>query len=83
LALSSDLFDLSLPLLRGTKSDFLDFLGEAIPTLRDKMPTCQNLQRQLFREILYDSTPKQLASSNFLEEQVAVSHQSQFKRRTA
>jgi hypothetical protein len=29
LALTSDLFDVLLPLLFGTKSDFLDFPGEA------------------------------------------------------
>jgi hypothetical protein len=31
LALTSDLFAVLLPLLHGTKSDFLDFLGKAIP----------------------------------------------------
>jgi hypothetical protein len=35
-ALTSDLFDVLLPLLCGTKSDFLDFLGEATLALMDK-----------------------------------------------
>jgi hypothetical protein len=37
LALTSDLFDvLLLPLLHGTKSDFLDFPEKVTPTPRDK-----------------------------------------------
>jgi hypothetical protein len=36
LALTSDLFDVLLPLFNGTKSDFLDFPGEATPALVDK-----------------------------------------------
>jgi hypothetical protein len=36
LALISDPFNVLLPLSCGTKSDSLDFLGEATPTLRNK-----------------------------------------------
>jgi hypothetical protein len=36
LALTSDLFDVLLPLPYETKSDFLDFLGEANTALRVK-----------------------------------------------
>jgi hypothetical protein len=36
LALTSDLFDMLLLLLCGTKSDFLDFVGKATPAPRDK-----------------------------------------------
>jgi hypothetical protein len=36
LALTSDLFDVLLPLLHGKKSDFLNFLREATPAPVDK-----------------------------------------------
>jgi hypothetical protein len=49
-----------LALLCGSKSDFLDFLGEATPAAMDKTAKWQNLQRQLFRATVYeDVIPKQ------------------------
>jgi hypothetical protein len=82
LALTSDLLDVLLPLLGGTKSDFLDFLGETI--LPQGTKNCQSgkIFRQLFRETVLRGHGPQAVSvpPNFSEEQVVFSHL--FKRTT-
>jgi hypothetical protein len=76
LALTSDLFDVLFPLFHGTKSDFLNFMGEATSPLKDKTAKfAESSEMTVQSNSLRGHDPyKQSAFSNFLEEQVAFSH---------
>jgi hypothetical protein len=76
--LTSDLFDVLLPLLCGTKADFL---GEATPAPMDKTAKLADFSEMtLQRNSLRGHNPQQSIFLNFLEEQVAFSHPRYFKR---
>jgi hypothetical protein len=56
LALISDLINVLFPLLCGTKSDFLYFLGEATPALREKNCQIGKIFREDFSEKQFKRT---------------------------
>jgi hypothetical protein len=59
LALTSDLYDVLLPLFCGTKSDFLDFLGEATPIPKDKTAKlAESLETTVYRNSLRGRDPQ-------------------------
>jgi hypothetical protein len=74
--LSSDLFDVFLPFLCGTKFDFLDFPGESTPTLKDKTTKLAKSSKMTIQR----SWPPRGLCPPTLEEQMAFSHLRQFKR---
>jgi hypothetical protein len=67
LALTSDLFDVLLPLLCGTKSDFLDFLGEPTRSLRNKTAKLANSSETVQRNSLRGWNPQVVSIPNFLK----------------
>jgi hypothetical protein len=82
LALTSDLFDVLLPLLCGTNLTFCKtFWEKLLLALRDKTAkSTQSSEATIQRNSLRGPNPEWLASPNFLERQVAFSLMRQFKR---
>jgi hypothetical protein len=81
LALTSDLFNVLLLLLCGTKSDFLDFLGEATPTLRDRTTKLAKSSETIIqRNSLRGRDLRAVSVPQLLRGAVVFGHPWQFKR---